>query len=147
MTPVDPSPALQTAASARRSQIVGGVASILAGALSGGLAFRHPERMHAPAWVVYAACAAFVLFGLSLLAQAWQFKRLPTVISLFGMVAFVAPFGWVAFGGGARACTASVGWFSQATNETLCRVAFGSGFLLGTLLLIAVTWRTLRRRP
>jgi hypothetical protein len=40
------------------------------GLLSAAAIRWHPERLHAPAWVAYSACAAFFFCGLTLLADA-----------------------------------------------------------------------------
>jgi hypothetical protein len=61
---------------------------VVAGVLTAALVYRHPEALHAPAWVAYAACATFGLAGLAVVARARQLGRLHAAFLLATLAAF-----------------------------------------------------------
>ena len=111
----------------------------------------HPEGLKAPAWVAYAAAAAFVLAGVSLIAGARGAGSLQRWLGVFICLALFSISAWIAFGPGPRACTMSIGFLERAASEMVCRGAFGIGALLVALLTglgihRAVRWSSSRDR-
>jgi MFS family permease len=84
----------------------------------------HPERLHAPAWVAFAACLCFVVGGLAVALHA-DLSRRAFAWVMAGLLAIMASIpGWIAFGPGERQCVSSVG---PLTSNFGCRFAFGVG--------------------
>ena len=90
-----------------RGTVGAGIAACVAGGALAVAAFLQPEKMNAPAWVVYAAALAFILAGALLVARARGYARLqawlPVALLAFALVgialAFVANGKWVAIQG------------------------------------------------
>jgi len=131
--------------SERRKRILGGWFFALVGVLTAGMVYRHLEQLNAPAWVAYAACGAFVFFGLTVVAFESGLHRTHTWLAVAATSALLAPGAWVTFGPGPRACTVSLPFISSTASEWLCRGAFGLGALIVAVLLVWVVLRALRR--
>lgn len=125
----------------RRTQFTAAACSIAVGVLVAVMVDLHPEGLRAPAWVAYAAAAAFVLAGACLasaaLAIAWlqRWLVLGVVACLFAVTA------WIAFGSGARECSVSFGFIAGLAPDALCRSAFDVGALLLGIVLALVLRR------
>jgi hypothetical protein len=121
--------------------------AVAAGAGTAALVYTHPEQLEAPAWVVYAACAAFVLAGLSLLVPESTQPRISAWLGVGVVAAMVVPGAWIALGAGPRKCSVSIPLWSGAGSDALCRGVFGFGSLMVAAFLVwAVVraWRTTR---
>jgi len=115
-----------------------------AGGLTAVLVYRHPEQLHAPAWVAYTASGAFFLAGLTALAQGYALKRIGTWL-VVGCIACMFGVGaWVSFGPGARSCTASIPLVSMQGAELDCRGVFGFGTFVAGALLVYAAWKALK---
>lgn len=130
----------------RRKRLLGGFLSSMVGALTAALIYRYPEQLHAPAWVAYAACSAFVFAGLTIIANEFPLRRTHAWLVVACTVALLVPGAWVAFGPGVRECSVSVPFFSIAGSELLCRGAFGFGAFTVAALLVWVVLRALRQQ-
>lgn len=97
----------------------------MAGGIAAAMIYRQPDQLHAPAWVAYTACAAFVLAGLAIIADGTG--------------------AWVAIGAGVRDGSVSVPFFGTVGSELLCRGAFGLGAVIVAALLVWVVLRALRQ--
>jgi small basic protein len=132
------------AEASRRTQLIGAIAALAAGIVTGFMIHAHPEGLRVPAWVAYMAAAAFVFAGLSLLAGSlvanWlqRWLGIAVALSLFGVSL------WVAFGPGERACSVSIPFLQTVAPDALCRGAFGFGSLLIGLFLGLVVHRAMR---
>ena len=129
-----------------RKRLLGGFLSSSAGLLTAAMIYLHPENLHAPAWVAYAACAAFVFAGLTIIAYEFALHRTHAWLSAACTVALLVPGGWVAFGPGVRECSVAVPFFSTAGSDLLCRGAFGLGAVIIAALLVWVVLRALRQQ-
>jgi hypothetical protein len=105
----------------------------------------HPERLHAPAWVAYCACAAFFFCGLALLADASGRRGLQSALAAGVVGSMLAVGAWAAFGPGERACSVSIPFLSTPGSDLACRGAFGAGSLVTAALLAWIVVRALRR--
>ncbi len=101
--------------------------------------YQQPEKLHAPAWVAYSVCAAFVVAGLILLVReapgsaAYRWA----VVSLMALM--VVPPAWIALGPGSRTCYADFLGVGFLSSNITCRLAFGIGALtVGGMLVWAV---------
>ena len=130
----------------RRKRLLGGSLSAMVGALTAALIYRYPEQLHAPAWVAYTACSAFVFAGLTIIASESPLRRIHAWLVVACMGALLVPGAWVAFGPGVRECSVSVPFFSHVGSELLCRGAFGLGTLIVAALLVWVVLRALRQQ-
>ena len=130
----------------RRQRLFGGVVSTLAGLLTAAVIYLHPENLHAPAWVAYAACAAFVFAGLTIMAYEFALHRIHVWLAVACMAALLVPGAWVAFGPGARKCSVALPSFSTVGSDLLCRGAFGIGAIVVAALLVWVVLRALRQQ-
>jgi hypothetical protein len=116
----------------------------LVGLLTAVLIHRHPDRLHAPVWVAYAACAAFVFCGLSVGIGGPGRGRLQSwlAVALVGSMLVVGS--WAAFGPGERACTISIPMLGAQGSELACRGAFGAGSIITAALLVWIVVRAVR---
>jgi hypothetical protein len=130
----------------RRKRLLGGFLSAMVGALTAALIYRYPEQLHAPAWVAYTACSAFVFAGLTIIAYESPLRRTHAWLVVACTVALLVPGAWVAVGPGVRECSVSVPFFSTAGSELLCRGAFGLGAFIVAALLVWVVLRALRQQ-
>ena len=130
----------------RRKRLLGGSLSAMVGALTAALIYRYPEQLHAPAWVAYTACSAFVFAGLTIVASESPLRRIHAWLVVACIGALLVPGAWLAFGPGVRECSVSVPFFSTAGSELLCRGAFRFGALLVVALLVWVVLRALRQQ-
>jgi hypothetical protein len=132
----------------RRQAILGGGVAVAIGALLISAAFLAPGGLHAPAWAVYAAGAAFVLAGTALIARGTGQRLLARWLPSLAVACVVAPALWLAFGSGPRRCAFNAWGFGARLlgrhAELLCRVAFGAGAVLGLLVLLLVVREALR---
>jgi hypothetical protein len=133
----------------RRSRTIFGWVAVLAGAGTAGIAYwQPPYDTDAPRWVIYTACAAFVLVGLSLIVPENTHPRINAWLAVGFIAALMVPGAWIALGSGPRACTVSLPFSSGTGSDTLCRGVFGFGALIVAVFLVwAVVnaWRTMRR--
>jgi len=120
---------------------------VAAGTLTAALVYGHPEALHAPAWVAYAACATFVLAGLAVVARAEQRGRLHAALLLATLAAFFSVAAWAAFGPGPRDCSVALPFFQGLAADWLCRGAFSFGALFLAVLLVVLIRRLLRGQP
>ena len=120
----------------RRQRLIGGFISIVAGLLTAAMIYVHPENLHAPAWVAYAACAAFVFAGLTIMAYELGLRRAHAWLVVACVAALLAPGAWVAFGSGARKCSVALPFFSGVGSDLLCRAAFGLGAIIVAAILV-----------
>ena len=119
----------------RRASLAWGFV-LVAGSVAMIAVIRHqPQYLKAPAWVAFAACSAFGIAGLCLLAQAAGATRTQNWLAVALSAALVLPGIWVAFGPGERECTISLP-FLQFVSTVLCRGAFGVGAVLGVVILV-----------
>jgi hypothetical protein len=96
----------------------------------------HPERLRAPAWVAYAACACFVIAGVAIALHSWLSRRAYAwmMVSLLAVMTVIPA--WIALGAGSRQCRATTAMLSA---ETGCRIGFGvSAVVLAVMLVVAV---------
>jgi hypothetical protein len=116
----------------------------MAGGLTAAMIYRRPGQLHAPAWVAYTACAAFVFAGLAIIADGTALRRThawPVACT----TALLVPGAWVAFGPGVRRCSVSLPFFSTVGSELRCRGAFGLGAVIVAAMLVWVVLRAVRR--
>jgi hypothetical protein len=124
-----------------------GCATLAVAALLALLVHEHPERLHAPAWVAYAAAGSFALAGASLLARGIGRERAAPWFVCLLLAAMTSIPAWIAFGGGPRECAAVLAPVRALLSETLCRGAFGvAAIVLALMFLWAVrdamrSWR------
>jgi hypothetical protein len=113
----------------------------MAGGITAAMIYRQHDQLHAPAWVAYAACAAFVFAGLAINTDRSALRRTHAWLAVACTAALLVPGAWVAFGPGLRKCSVSVPFFSIVGSELLCRGAFGLGaVIVGALLVGLVLW-------
>lgn len=130
----------------RRKRLLGGFFSAMAGVLTAAMIYRYLEQLHAPAWVAYVACAAFVFAGLTIIAYEFALRRTHAWLAAACTAALLVPGGWVAFGPGVRECSVAVPFFSTVGSDLLCRGAFGLGAVIVAALLVWVVLRALRQQ-
>ena len=129
----------------RRQRLLGGVISTAVGLLTAVMIYLRPEALHVPAWVAYAACAAFVFAGLTIMAHEFALHRIHAWLVVACVGTLLVPGAWVAFGPGVRECAVSGPFFSGIGTDLVCRGAFGFGAVLVAAILVLVVWRALRR--
>jgi len=130
----------------RRSSLAWGAALVLGCIALCVLIGWQPQQLRAPAWVAYAAAAAFGMAGLILLAGAAGAARLQNWLAVALVLALVLPGLWVAFGAGERTCTVSLP-FLQFASDAVCRGAFGFGAALGLGILTLYVRHAIVRQP
>ena len=129
-----------------RQRLLGGFVSAAVGLLTAAMIYRHPENLHAPAWVAYAACSAFVFAGLTIMAHEFALHRAHAWLVAACIAALLVPGGWVAFGRGVRECSVALPFVSTVGSDLLCRGAFGLGAVIVAALLVWVVLRALRQQ-
>lgn len=123
-----------------------GVLFVVLGAGLALMVHAHPERMRAPAWVVYGACAAFAFAGCVMVAQSRGLRRVERWAVVLAIAALSLPGLWISLGTGSRAqCRMSIPFVRTAAPELLCRSAFGLGALVVLLMLVVALRQALRR--
>ncbi len=122
--------------SQNRNRVVG-VFCCVVGALTALAIYARPERLHAPAWLAYMACAAFVLAGLVILAMESKHKALYRWAVAALLVAMAVPPNWIAFGPGERRCSAAIGFVRFISGAVACRIAFAIG---GVIVAAMAVW-------
>ncbi len=130
----------------RRQRLLGALVSTLAGLLTGAMIYLRPEGLHVPAWVAYAACAAFVFAGLTIMAHEFALHRTHAWLVVACVASLLVPAAWVAFGPGVRECSVSGPFLSAIGPDLLCRGAFGLGAVLVAALLVWIVLRALRQQ-
>lgn len=124
---------------------VAGIIATATGLGTAALIYRHPEHLLVPGWVAYSACAAFVLAGLAILAQAHVGQRYYRwlVVALLG--AMLVPPLWAAFGSSAQSCSAAILGLSFVPTDVVCRGVWAvSAMFLFVMLLAAARWALAR---
>lgn len=105
----------------------------------------HPERLRAPAWVVYAAAAAFSLCGVALVVQRWRpSARLHAWLGVAVVACLLTPMAWIALAGGEGECRVRLLGLVMPGGAWLCRAAFAVGAALGVLILALFVRQALR---
>jgi hypothetical protein len=117
----------------------------VAGGITAAFIYRRPDLLHAPAWVAYTACAAFVLAGLAIIADGTALRSTHAWLAVACTAALLVPGAWVAFGPGVRQCSVSIPFFSTVGSELLCRGAFGLGSVIVAAMLVWVVLRAGRQ--
>lgn len=110
------------------------------------LIYLHPEHVLVPSWVAYAACGAFVLAGLALVAQSASYFRgcRWLIVALVGSMR--VPRLWAALGASSQSCSAAVLGHVFIPTELACRRAWGiSSLLLTAVFILAVRWAVAAR--
>jgi hypothetical protein len=124
---------------AGRGTVGAGIAACAAGGALAVAAFLQPEKMNAPAWVVYAAALAFILAGALVVARARGYARLQAWLPVALLACLVAPPLWIGFGSGSRRC--SIALLGNAVrllgvrSDLPCRIGFGFAAVVGIGLL------------
>jgi len=131
----------------RRQRLFGGVVSTLAGLLTAAVIYLHPDNLHAPTWVAYAASSAFVFAGLTIKAYEFELHRVHVWLAVACIAALLVPGAWVAFGPGARKCSVALPSFCTVGSDLLCRGVFGLGAIIVAPLLVWAVMRALRQAP
>ena len=129
-----------------RAQLFIGVGLIIAGAAMTLAVYSHSESLRVPAWVAYAAIAAFPLAGVVLLLRLAGAKRLATSLGVFLVGGLMVPFAFVALGPGPMECSGSFIGVSGIVPDWLCRAGFGFGALIGAVILVLVLRRVFARQ-
>jgi hypothetical protein len=123
------------ASATQRTQLVAGVAAVVAGLLIAGMIYFRPEGLRTPAWVGYVAALAFLFAGACALATALAVARLQRALGVVSCMLIVTS--WIALGPGARECTMTFSFSSGIAPDAWCRAAFGVGaFLIAAILVL-----------
>ena len=130
----------------RRQRLIGGLLSVIVGALAAAMIYWHPEQLRVPAWVAYAACSAFVFAGVTIMTNEFALYRLQAWLIAGCAAALLVPFVWIAFGPGERQCSVTLPFVSTTASDLVCRGAFGLGALLGAMILALVVLRAFRQQ-
>jgi hypothetical protein len=128
----------------RRQRLLGALVSTIAGLLTAAMIYLHPEELHVPAWVAYAACAAFVFAGLTITAHELALHRTHAWLVVACVASLLVPGAWVAFGPGVRECSVSGPLLSGTSSDLMCRGAFALGAVIVATLLVWVVVQALR---
>jgi hypothetical protein len=123
-------------------------------ALVGLGVLKPPSRTNAPGWVIVVCGLVFFAGGIAVMVRGWlgmddKVRDLPTgtPIALRMATAFaglavavgLALVGtWIAFGGGPRQFSFSMGFISGSASEIIGRVVFGFGAIIVWLFVIAM---------
>ena len=132
--------------SQRRQRLFGGLLAALVGLLTAVMIYLHPENLNVPAWVAYAACAAFVFAGLTIAAHEFALRRTHAWLAAACTAGLLIPGAWVALGPGARECSVVSPFFGAAGSDLLCRGVFGVGAAIVAALLVWAVSRALRQQ-
>lgn len=105
-----------------------------------------PEALTAPSWVGHLAAAAFVLGGAVVALRASGRTRAAD-LAVCGVLAVFACVGaWAALDANGSQCTAGFAAIPFRSPETACRVAFGTGSLIVTAMLVFAIRSLVRNR-
>ena len=116
-----------------------GIGAMAAGGALAVAAYLQPQKLNAPAWVVFTAALAFVVAGLLLAVRGRGYARLEAWLPVALLVCLVAPPLWIGFGSGSRRCGIAV--FGNAVRllgvraDLPCRIGFGFAAVVGIGLL------------
>lgn len=133
--------------SERRQRLLGALLSVVAGLLTAAMIYLRPEALQVPAWVAYAACAAFVFAGLTIAAHEFALPRTHAWLAVGCVASLLVPGAWIAFGPGLRECSVSGPILSGIGSDVMCRGAFGLGALIAAALLVWAVVQAVRQRP
>ncbi len=118
--------------------IVGAILMAIHGTPSAGV----PQR------VAYAACAAFLLAGVTLSAQAFGFARVAKWVAPLIVVALAGIASWIGFAPGERECASSFSFFGLGSSGVAsCKPAFAIAAILIWVFFGAVLWFNYLRKP
>ena len=107
------------------------------GVLTIVIMYLHPENLHVPAWVGFAAMSAFVWAGCSLVTGEYEATRkIAPWLGVLATLGLMVPFTWITLGPGPRECAAMLIFISTTASDWVCRGAFGFAALLGLLILV-----------
>lgn len=122
--------------------------SMAAGMAIAVLVYIRPEKLNAPAWVAYAAAAAFFLAGVAMLARRAEASHRTTGWIVAGLLAcLLTPTFWMAVTDPVRGCGLDVlGWWTVGTGW-LCRAGFLVIAAVGLLVLVLAVRQALRPPP
>lgn len=122
-----------------------GALAALAGVAVAVLVYLQPQKLRAPAWVAYAAALAFVLAGLSLLAQGTRVsRRLQAWLGVVLLACLMAPAAWIAVASPAGRCQASwLGWF-MTSPQWICRAGFAVATFFGAVIFVVMLRQAIR---
>jgi hypothetical protein len=130
-------------ATSRPNEMAIGAALIIMAALAAALIFLHPEKLRVPAWVAYGALSSFAFGGLAIIARRLAAKRAVSWLGAGTVCGLLVPGLWVAFGPNPQ-CSISLPGFQGPGSEWLCRIGFGAGSALASVILILAIRRALR---
>jgi hypothetical protein len=122
-----------------RNRVVSGWLTVAIGIGVALVIWQQPQSLRVPAWVAYAAAAAFVFAGLTILDRADS--RLKAVFSALTVGGLLVPGVWIAIGSGSRQCSFSVPFVEGVAPGAVCRIAFGFGSLVTAGILVALLVR------
>jgi hypothetical protein len=101
-----------------------------------------------PQWVAYAACAAFLLAGVVLSAQAFGFASVAKWVAPLIVVALGGIVTWIGFAPGERECASSFTFFGLGGGVSSCKPAFAIAAILIWVFFAAMLWfNYLRKHP
>jgi hypothetical protein len=101
-----------------------------------------------PQWVAYTACAAFLLAGVILSAQAFGFAGVVKWVAPLIVVALAGIASWIAFAPGERECASSFSFFGLGgSGVASCKPAFAIAAILIWIFFAAVLWFNYLRKP
>jgi hypothetical protein len=101
-----------------------------------------------PQWVAYAACAAFLLIGVALTAQAFGFASVAKSVAPLIVVALAGIMTWIGFAPGERECASSLSFFGLGgSGVSSCKPAFAIAAILIWVFFAAVLWFNYWRKP
>ena len=101
-----------------------------------------------PQWVAYAACAAFLLVGVALSAQALGFASVAKWVAPLIVVALAGIATWIGFAPGERECTSGFSFFGLGGSGVFsCKPAFAIAAILIWVFFAAVLWFNYLRKP
>jgi hypothetical protein len=125
-----------------------GPLSIAAAIGIASLVFLRPEQLNAPAWVAYAAAAAFFLAGVAMLAlRAGASRRTTGWIVVALLACLLTPTFWIAVTDPVIGCSLDVlGWWIAGTGWA-CRGGFLVITAFGVLMLVLAVRQALRPPP
>lgn len=101
-----------------------------------------------PQWVGYAACAAFLLVGVTLTAQALGCASVAKWVAPLIVVALGSIATWIGFAPGERECASSFSFFGLGGGGvSSCKPAFAAAAILIWVFFAAVLWFNYLRKP
>lgn len=101
-----------------------------------------------PQWVAYAACAAFLLVGVILSAQAFGFASVGRWVGPLIVVALGSIAPWIGFAPGKRECASSLSCFGLfGSGVSICKPAFAIAAILIWVFFASVLWFDYLRQP